>query len=90
MTEKIDIGSDLETLAHTMLKDACKDGVKLAEKVNVFKILADYHVNLKKVNAKNKNGNDADETEFDMTSLQRDVRDTKKGDEGDGETGSSE
>ncbi len=53
MSEDIDLNEDLKQLAHKMLEDAAKDGVKLAERLEVFKILGNYSVNLSKVKGKN-------------------------------------
>lgn len=52
MTDDIDLGADLEKLAHQMLKDAVQEGVKLSERLEVFKILSNHHVNVEKVNSK--------------------------------------
>lgn len=56
--EKIDLGEDLENLAHKMLQDAAADGVTLTNRLEVFKILSQHYVNLRKVKGKKDDGDD--------------------------------
>lgn len=57
-TEKIDLGEDLQTLAHKMLQDAAVEGVSLTNRLEVFKILSQHYVNLRKVKGKKDDGDD--------------------------------
>ena len=52
MTSPTDLGKNLDELASKMLEDAQKDGVKLTDRLEVFKIVSTHFVNLKKVNKK--------------------------------------
>ena len=48
MTEKLDLGEELDKAAAELLKAANKDGVKLADRVDIFKQVSAHYVNTRK------------------------------------------
>ncbi len=54
MSDDVDLGGKLDELAAAMIKAANEDGVKLSEKMEVFKTVSNHYVNVSKVKGKHK------------------------------------
>lgn len=71
MTEAIDLEQKLDDLARAMLDAAMQDGVKLSDRLEVFKICSQHHVNVSKV--KSRGGEARDPNTHTMESLRNSV-----------------
>lgn len=81
MSDEKDLGGLLEDLANTIAADAAKEGVKLSDRLEAFKILSQHHVGLEKVKGKAKGNGDTPPGTTTMGGLKDRVNNGARNDE---------
>ena len=52
MTDETDFATELDNLALALMKDAAKDTTPMPQRLEIFKLCSQHHVNLKKLRGK--------------------------------------